>query len=76
MGYTTDFQGLLKFNNPLTPEQVKYIQSFNKSRRMKRNEKIAATLIDSVREAVNLPIGEDGAYYVGSALDGSFGQTN
>jgi len=76
MGYTTDFDGVLTFDKPLTAAQVKYIQDFNNSRRMKRDAAKAALLTDKVREAVGLPIGEDAAYYVGSAEDGQMGQKN
>lgn len=37
MGYTTDFEGVLKFDKPLTQKQVKYINTLNSTRRMKRD---------------------------------------
>lgn len=37
MGYTTDFQGKLDFNKPLTDKMFNYLKLFNQTRRMKRN---------------------------------------
>jgi len=37
MGYTTDFEGRLTFDKPLTQKQVKYINLLSETRRMKRN---------------------------------------
>lgn len=76
MGYTTEFKGTLSFDKPLTSEQVQYIQAFNSTRRMKRDANISAELPDPLRLAVGLPIGEDGAYFVGSHSDGNMGQNN
>jgi hypothetical protein len=66
MGYTTDFEGICKFDSPLTEDQVKYIQNFSSTRRMKRSEALVLTLADPVREAVGLPVGNEGEYYVGN----------
>ena len=74
MGYSTDFRGQLEFSTPLTPAQVKYINAFKGTRRMKRDAAKAELLPDELRLAVGLPIGEDGMYYVGSHNDGNFGQ--
>jgi hypothetical protein len=74
MGYTTDFSGEFLLNRPLEPKHKAYLEAFNGSRRMRRDAKKAAALPDPLREAVGLPIGPEGAYYVGSASDGDFGQ--
>jgi hypothetical protein len=42
-----------------------YLRQFSDTRRMKRDPALAATLPDPFREAVNLPIGPDGGYFVG-----------
>ena len=63
MGYSTDFEGSMKINPPLSPEQVEYINTFSRTRRMKRD--LAEQLPDPIREAVGLPIGDEGAYFVG-----------
>ncbi len=66
MGYTTDFSGEFKLDSPLTPEQIEYLKRFNSSRRMKRDASVVATFPDPLREAVGLPIGVEGGYYVGN----------
>jgi hypothetical protein len=72
MGYSTDFVGKFVFDKPLAPEHAAYLRAFNNTRRMKRNPTIAETLPDPVRVAASLPIGADGAYFVGGG--GDFGQ--
>jgi hypothetical protein len=73
MGYTTDFSGEFEIGpEPLAPEHLAYLKAFNGTRRMKRNAEITKTLPDPIREAVGLPVGPEGAYYVGSTSD--FGQ--
>ena len=65
MGYTTDFSGKFKITPKLSVEQVAYLKQFCNTRRMKRDAEIAATLPDPIREAVGLPIGAEGEYFVG-----------
>lgn len=72
MGYTTNFSGEFEITPPLEPNHAEYLRAFATTRRMKRNPEITATYSDPVREAVGLPVGPDGAYYVGNTLD--FGQ--
>jgi hypothetical protein len=72
MGYTTDFNGSFNLNKPLSAVHAEYLIQFSSTRRMKRDANKAANLPDPVREAVNLPIGKDGEYFVGAS--GSFGQ--
>lgn len=74
MGYSTDFSGSFKVTPPLKPEHSAYLWKFAQTRRMKRDAAIAATLPDPVRLAAGLPIGDEGAYYVGSESD--YGQTS
>jgi hypothetical protein len=74
VGYSTEFYGEFQVSPPLTPEQVAYLQAFSTTRRMKRYEDKAAALPDPIREAVLLPIGIEGAYFVGG--EGSYGQDN
>jgi hypothetical protein len=73
MGYTTEFQGEVKVTPAMKPEHIAYINAFSESRRMKRDAVKAAGLSDPVREAAGLPVGPNGAYYVGSA-DSNCGQ--
>lgn len=74
MGYSTDFHGSFDVSPPLSAEQTAYLRAFNETRRMTRDPSIASTLPDPVRDAVGLPIGPQGAYFVGG--QGDFGQDN
>lgn len=67
MGYTTDFTGEFKLDRPLAPAHQAYLTKFNETRRMRRDPQIAAKLPDPVREAVELPLGPEGDFFVGGA---------
>ncbi len=67
MGYTTDFAGKFKLNRPLTAAHLAYLLKFPTTRRMQRNALMTAKLPDPLREAVGLPVGDGGGYYVGAA---------
>ncbi len=71
MGYSTDFTGKFSLDKPLKAEHAAYLRAFAETRRMGRDAKIAETLPDPLRKAAGLPIGVDGAYFVGSAGSGS-----
>lgn len=66
MGYTTEFTGEFKLDRQLEPQHLAYLKAFNRTRRMKRDEKKVEKLPDEVRLNAGLPIGEQGGYYVGS----------
>lgn len=66
MGYTTDFSGEFEVTPPLSPEHAEYLAAFAGTRRMKRNAVETAKLLDTRRAAVGLPVGPEGAYFVGS----------
>ena len=72
MGYHTDFEGRFEFNQSLIVEHRLYLQKFNRTRRMKRNEIDTELVDDKIREDVGLPVGKEGAYFVGGG--GDFGQ--
>jgi hypothetical protein len=72
MGYSTNFTGSFAVTPVLSEEHAAYLARFSETRRMKRNAEIAEKLNDPWREAVGLPIGDEGAYFTGGA--GSFGQ--
>ena len=74
MGYTTNFDGEFTVTPTLKPEHKAYLEAFNRSRRMIRDAAKAEALPDPVRLAAGLPIGDTGAYYVGSHEE-DFGQT-
>ena len=76
MGYQTEFQGEFTLNKPLHRVHAEYLKAFAGTRRMKRDPKIAETLPDPIRYAVDLPIGQDGEFFVGNSNDNDFGQTN
>ena len=67
MGYTTDFEGSFTVSPPLAPSQVRYLNAFSNSRRMKRNPDLCAD--ETIRDAVKLPPGEDGCYVIGDSGD-------
>lgn len=69
MGYTTHFTGQFNLDKPLKSEHQKYLSAFNITRRMKRDEQVAATFADPLRNAAGLPIGKDGGYFVGNQND-------
>ena len=69
MGYNTDFSGRFTINPELTPEQVKYLQHFSGTRRMKRNNAILKDMPDPIRVAVGLGLGHEGEFYTGSNID-------
>jgi uncharacterized protein (TIGR02996 family) len=73
MGYSTDFEGQMIFDKPLTEVQARYIRQLSRTRRMKRDPEKTAKLEDPVRKAVGLPLGDESGYFVGTTED--FGQT-
>ena len=72
MGYSTDFYGRFELDRPLASEHQTYLEAFARTRRMQRDVTITAMLPDPIREAAGLPLGIDGAYYVGNTA--GFGQ--
>lgn len=67
MGYSTDFTGRFDLDRPLTPEHAAYLRKFAETRRMKRDP--AKLPPDPTRDAVGLPVGPEGAYFVGGQED-------
>ena len=72
MGYTTDFRGEFNVTPTLKLEHLNYLIKFSETRRVKRNLKLCFNLPDPIREATGLPVGKEGAYFVGGT--GDFGQ--
>jgi len=64
MGYTTVFSGTFEISPPLSPLQITYLTKFSETRRMKRDVSLTIKREDPFRIAVDLPIGEEGAYFV------------
>lgn len=67
MGYDTNFNGFVGIEPSITDAHRAYIVAFSRTRRMKRDAKIAETLPDPIRLAVGLPIGEEGCFFVGGS---------
>jgi hypothetical protein len=65
MGYHTDFDGEFKLDRPLAPEHKAFLEAFNKTRRMVRDASKTEDREDPIRKAAGLPVGTDGAYFVG-----------
>jgi hypothetical protein len=66
MGYTTWFDGSLKFNKPVAPWLAEYIKKFGQTRRMKRDpEKIKELFPDYGKMCFNGELGVDGEYFIG-----------
>lgn len=70
MGYTTDFDGSFNVSPALKPEHKEYLESFAKTRRMKRN---VSLLPANANSSIGLGLGEEGGYYVGDAKYSSSG---
>ena len=59
------FYGEFTVRPPLSPEHQAYLRMFSRTCRVRRDPRKAELLPDPLRVAVGLPIGVDGAYYVG-----------
>ncbi len=70
MGYDTKFRGAFTCSPPLKPEHSAYLKAFRTTRRMKRDPRKAEELPDPEREAVGLPVGDEGGYFVGGSFIG------
>src|SRR5262245_42947899 len=64
MGYTTIFSGRFELDKSLKPEQITYLKQFSETRHMLWRLDIIEKISDPIREAVGLPLGEDGCYFV------------
>lgn len=75
MGYNTEFKGHFTLNKNLTNKHSAYLNKFSNTIRMKRYADVlnTGTLLDPIREAVKLPVGIDGEYFVGGC--GNYGQS-
>lgn len=72
MGYSTNFTSEFKLDRPLKEAHRLYLQALSDTRRMRRDEVITARRSDPLREAVGLPVGIEGAFFVNE--DGHAGQ--
>lgn len=70
MNLITEFDGEFRLDKALTEDHRRYLTAFSQTHRVKRNIEVVNTLPDPLREAVGLPIGPDGGYYVGGREEG------
>jgi len=66
MGYTTDFYGEFDITPALKPEHRAYLAQFAEIRHMRRDNAKLEGKPDPLREAVGLPLGVEGEFYVGT----------
>ncbi|NET30958.1 MAG: hypothetical protein F6K19_03000 [Cyanothece sp. SIO1E1] len=69
MGYTTSFTGYFQLDQRLLDAQVLYLLDFARTRHCKRDVQILQDVSDPAREAVNLPLGEEGCYFANYRWD-------
>lgn len=72
MGYSTYFSGEFTVTPALTLEHAAYLRQFAKVRHVQRDAVECDKLPDPIRDAAELPVGRDGAFYVGGS--GYYGQ--
>lgn len=72
MGYTTTFYGAFDIFPILNDSHNLYLKKFNETRRMKRDAIKTGRLEDPLRFDVDLPVGIDAEFFVGSKE--SYGQ--
>lgn len=65
MGYSTDFNGHFNIKPTMQQEHIAYLNEFNNTRRMQRDVDKTKKLSDPLREAVGLPVGTEGEFFVG-----------
>lgn len=58
------FWGQFELDHPFAPAHHAYLLRFSNIRHIKRNEEKARRIKDPLREAVGLPVGEEGEYFV------------
>ncbi len=63
------FSGQFELNHPLEPKQVAYLDRFHAIRHMIWDVGNIQSLLDPLREAVGLPVGVQGMYFVASSMD-------
>ena len=65
MGYTYEFRGQFRVRPPLSNAHRLYLRAFAATRRMKRTVGRLRGVPDPLRDAVNLPLGPEGGYFIG-----------
>lgn len=65
MGYVTWFEGHLKLDKPLAPHHLAYLKAFSSVPHVEWDINYLRDVPDPLREAVGLPLGENGCYFTG-----------
>lgn len=60
-----NIEGSATITEKLNAKHKNYLNAFAKTRRVARKESFLSNVKDPVRERVNLPLGEEGAYFIG-----------
>ncbi len=66
MGYSTYFNGSFSLNKKLSKEHYQYLYAFCQTRHMKRYAPMLKYVPDPLRQAVSLPLGTQGCFYIGN----------
>ncbi len=65
MGYHTEFRGEFRVTPALSRAHREYLSAFSEIRHMRRDATCLEGVPDPLRQAVGLPVGVDGAYFIG-----------
>ncbi len=68
-GYEIQFTGSLTLDRPLLPQHFAYLNRFVQIRHVTCSVEYLQDVPDPLREAVGLPLGPEGAYFVGINFD-------
>lgn len=69
MRYPIQFDSHLTLDRPLLPQHLAYLKQFVQRRRIVLSVEYIQAIPDPLRDAVGLPLGEEGAYFVGLDFD-------
>lgn len=69
MRYPIQFDSHLTLDRPLSPQHLAYLNQFVQIRRVALSVEHLQAIPDPLREAVGLPLGEEGAYFVDLDFD-------
>lgn len=64
MGYHTEFYGHFDFDRKVEENHANYLRKFSDIRHIRRKAEMIEPLPDPVREAVQLPVGFEGQFYL------------
>src|SRR5258708_32821916 len=70
MGYHTEFVGKFDLDRSLAPEHQAFLVAFSRTRLVKWDAREVQQMPDSIREKCGLPVGIEGAYFLGYEYNG------